>query len=437
MILYDQIINKEKSIAVIGLGYVGIPLAVSFSQKVNVIGFDIDTKKINQYINGIDLTHQVEADTLLKSTIIFTSDENKLKDAIFHIIAVPTPIYEDNLPNLEYLIESSRIVGRNLNKGSIVVYESTVYPGVTENICIPILESESGLICGKDFKVGYSPERINPEDPINKLESIVKIVSGMDKETLDIISNVYELIIKAGVYRVESIKVAEAAKVIENVQRDVNIALINESSIILHKLDIDTKSVLEATSTKWNAIKFNPGLVGGHCIGVDSYFLTYVAQNFGLHPEIILAGRKTNDYMPQYISENTVKKFLESDKSIQGSTIAIFGFSFKENCSDIRNTKVMDIIIALEKHGVNIKVIDPLVNPDQVLNNYGIKIYNKNEIYDVDGIIFAVAHKDFFEYKLEDIKSMYSQDQNPILIDVRGIFDKKEAESLAYNYWRL
>lgn len=437
MISYNQIINKKESIAVIGLGYVGIPLAINFAKKVNVIGFDIDTNKISKYKNGMDLTNQVGAYDLENTTILFTSDENKLRDARFHIISVPTPIYENNLPNLEQVINASRILGRNLSKGSIVVYESTVYPGVTEEICIPILESESRFKCGVDFSVGYSPERINPGDPINKLESIVKIVSAIDDETLDTISEVYEIIIKAGVHRAESIKVAEAAKVIENVQRDINIALINEISIILHKLDIDTKSVLEATNTKWNALKFKPGLVGGHCIGVDSYYLTFVAEKFGLHPEIISAGRKLNNYMPQYISENIAQRIIESGKSIEDSNIAIFGFSFKENCSDIRNTKVMELISELEKYRVNVKVVDPIVNPEEVLNKYGINIYDANEIHDVNGIIFAVAHKEFFKYTLDNIRAMYSQDDEPILIDIQGIFNKEEAKSLGYNYWRL
>lgn len=437
MISYNEIINRQESIAVIGLGYVGIPLAINFAKKVNVIGFDIDTNKISKYKNGMDLTNQVGAYDLENTTILFTSDENKLRDARFHIISVPTPIYENNLPNLEQVINASRILGRNLSKGSIVVYESTVYPGVTEEICIPILESESRLKCGVDFSVRYSPERINPGDPINKLESIVKIVSAIDDETLDTISEVYEIIIKAGVHRAESIKVAEAAKVIENVQRDINIALINEISIILHKLDINTKSVLEATNTKWNALKFKPGLVGGHCIGVDSYYLTFVAEKFGLHPEIISAGRKLNNYMPQYISENIAQRIIESGKSIEDSNIAIFGFSFKENCSDIRNTKVMELISELEKYGVNVKVVDPIVNPEEVLNKYGINIYDANEIQDVDGLIFAVAHKEFFKYTLDNIRTMYSQDEEPILIDIQGIFNKEKAKSLGYNYWSL
>lgn len=437
MISYEQIINRKESISIIGLGYVGISLTVSFAKKVKVIGFDIDTKKINQYRNGIDLTNQVGADSLKNTSILFTSDENMLKNAKFHIIAVPTPVYENNLPNLEYVMEASRILGRNLSKGSIVVYESTVYPGVTEEICVSILESESGLKCGTDFKIGYSPERINPGDPINKLESIVKIVSGMDKEAIDIISKVYELIIKAGVYQAESIKIAEAAKVIENVQRDVNIALINEISTILHKLDINTKSVFEATSTKWNALKFKPGLVGGHCIGVDSYFLTNISEKLGLYPEIILTGRKINNLMPKYVSDNTIERLLKSRELVKGTNIVIFGFSFKENCPDIRNTKVMDMIIELEKHEINIKVVDPLVNPEEVLDKYGIYISDAKEVYDVDGIIFAVAHDAFFKYTLDDIKAMYFQDKEPVLIDIKGIFDKKEAESLGYNYWGL
>lgn len=437
MILYEQIMNKQESISVIGLGYVGLSLAIAFGKVANVIGFDIDSNKVNQYKNNIDLTNQVEADDFKNTRVLFTSNENKLKDAKFHIIAVPTPVYENNIPNLEHVIEASKILGRNLSKGSIIVYESTLFPGTTEDICIPILESNSGLKCGIDFKVGYSPERINPGDPINKLDSIVKIVSGMDKETLDIISKVYELIIKAGVFKVESIKIAEAAKLIENVQRDVNIALINEVSIIMNKLNLDTKTVLEATSTKWNSLNFKPGLVGGHCIGVDSYYLTYISKKFGFHPELILTGRKVNDYIPIYVANTIIEKLSNSGKSIADANIAVFGFSFKEDCSDIRNTKVIDIIIHLKNHGAKVKVVDPIVNPEEVLNKYGINIYDKTQVYNADGTIFAVAHEHFYKYSLSDIKSMYSLDTYPILIDVKGIFDKKEADLLGYDYWRL
>lgn len=437
MILYDEIVNSRESLSVIGLGYVGLPLSLNFAKKINVIGFDIDAKKINKYNNGIGLGDYIELDELKDMTILFTSDENKLRDAKFHIIAVPTPIFENKLPNLNYVIEASKILGRNLSKGSIVVYESTVYPGVTEDICIPLLERESGLKCGIDFKVGYSPERVNPGDPINKLESIVKIVSAIDDDSLDIISKVYELIIKAGIYRAENIRIAEAAKVIENTQRDTNIALVNEISFILQRLNIDTNSVLKAISTKWNAINFKPGLVGGHCIGVDPYFLIHIAERAGMNPEIICTGRKINDSMPKYICENTINKLLESRESVQCAKLAIFGFSFKENSPDIRNTKVMDLITELESHGINIKVVDPIVSAEEVFNQYGINIYDANEINDVDVIIFAVAHEEFYSYALDNIKSMYSKNIKPVLIDIKCIFDKKEAKALGYNYWTL
>ncbi|MCF6465678.1 nucleotide sugar dehydrogenase [Clostridium sp. Cult2] len=437
MISFEQIINREEKISIIGLGYVGISLAVSFAQYANVIGFDIDVNKINNYKNGIDLTKQVGDDILNNTTVLFTSDENRLREAKFHIIAVPTPIYPNKLPNLKHVIEASKMLGRNLLKDSIVIYESTVYPGVTEEICVPILEKESGLKCGPDFKIGYSPERINPGDYIHRLENIVKIVSGMDSETLDIIDKVYNLIIKVGTYRVENIKIAEAAKVIENTQRDINIALMNEISIILHKLDIDTKSVLKATSTKWNSLDFTPGLVGGHCIGVDSYFLTYIAEKFGYSPNLILTGRKINNFMSQYIAENTINKLIESGKRLKDTNVAILGFSFKENCSDIRNTKVVDIINELKKYDINIKVVDPIVNPDEVINEYGIKLWDEKEIYPVDAIIFAVPHEYFYKYTLNSIKFMYALDKKPVLIDIKGIFDKNEAEFLGYNYWRL
>ncbi len=437
MVLYEEIVNGQESISVIGLGYVGISLAISLAKKVNVIGFDIDSRKINQYQNGIDLTNQVELNEIKNTKALFTSDENKLKDAKFHIIAVPTPIYENNRPNLNCIMEASKVLGRNLKPESIVVYESTVYPGVTEEICIPILERESGLKCGLDFKVGYSPERINPGDKINKLESIVKIVSAIDKDTLEVIAKVYGLIIKAGVCRVESIKIAEAAKVIENVQRDVNIALVNELCILLNELSIDAKSVFEATSTKWNSINFKPGLVGGHCIGVDSYYLIYLADKYGINLDTILTARKINNYIPLYIVENTVKRLLESSKAKEEINVAIFGFSFKENTPDIRNTKVMDIITELERFGIKVKVVDPIVNKEEVLKEYGINIYDETDINSMDGIIFAVAHEDFFKFTLDNIRHMCSGFKNLVLIDIKGIFDRSKAEILDYNYWRL
>lgn len=437
MISQEEIINKEEKISIIGLGYVGISLATSFSKIVDVIGFDIDIKKIEKYISDKDLTKEANDSALEGTTILFTTDELRLKDARFHIIAVPTPVYENNLPNLKYLIEASTILGRNLTEGSIVVYESTVYPGVTEEVCIPILEKESGLICGVDFGVGYSPERINPGDPVNRLESIIKIVSAIDEDTLDIVADVYALIVKAGIYKAENIKVAEAAKVIENVQRDINIALMNEFSIILHQMDIDTKSVFNATSTKWNFLNFKPGLVGGHCIGVDSYFLTYAAEKYGYYPQLILTGRKINEHIPKYIADKTIKMLVESGRTIKGANIVILGFSFKENSSDIRNTKVMNIINELKGYDINITIIDPLVDTEEVLETYGLSISNGKEISNADAIILAVAHEEFFKLDLMNIKSMYSKDKEPVLIDVKRIFNEKEAKLLGFNYWSL
>src|SRR5690554_3617310 len=344
MTLYQNILNGSEKISVIGLGYVGMPIAVAFARKVDVIGFDINKEKIELYKNGIDPTKEVGDEEIKKTTVDFTSDSSRFREAKFHIVAVPTPVREDKIPDLYPLESASRTLGRNLTKGSIVVYESTVYPGVTEDICIPILEKESGLKCGVDFKVGYSPERINPGDKVHRLETIVKVVSGMDEESLDIIAKVYELVVDAGVYRAKSIKVAEAAKVIENAQRDINIAFANELSIIFNKLNIDTLSVLEAASTKWNFLRFYPGLVGGHCIGIDPYYLTYKAEQTGYHSQIILAGRKINDSMGKYVAENVVKNMIKADKPAKGSTVAVFVITFKENCPDVRNTKVVDVI---------------------------------------------------------------------------------------------
>lgn len=436
MNLYDKIINKKEKISVIGLGYVGMPLTIAFAKKAEVIGFDINAKKICFYKNGIDVTKEVGDKMVNETTAYFTNDENKLKEAKFHIIAVPTPIKKDKTPNLKYIIAASEILARNLTKGSIVVYESTVYPGVTEEICINILEKESGLKHGIDFKVGYSPERINPGDKINRLENIVKIVAGSDNEALDIISKVYELVIDAGIYKAENIKVAEAAKVIENAQRDINIAFMNELSIIFNKLKIDTKSVLKAASTKWNFINFTPGLVGGHCIGVDPYYLVYKAENLGYYPEVILAGRRINDNMGKYVAENTVKNLIKSDKKIKEANIAVMGFTFKENCPDIRNTKVIDIINELKEYGAFVSVVDLICDPQEVLDEYGIKLKNLDEIKNMDCLIFAVMHDVFADTSYEDLKKMCS-DKNPVLIDVKGIFDKENAQKNGFKYWRL
>lgn len=460
MNLFEKIVNKQEKMSVIGLGYVGMPIAVSFARKVNVIGFDINKDKINIYKSGIDPTKEVGDEAIKNTTVEFTSDEVKLREAKFHIVAVPTPVNKDHTPDLSPVESASRILGRNLTKGSIVVYESTVYPGVTEDICVPILERESGLKCGVDFKIGYSPERINPGDKVHRLETIVKIVSGMDEETLDTIAKVYELVVEAGVYRAESIKVAEAAKVIENSQRDINIAFMNELSIIFNKMGIDTKAVLEAAGTKWNFLKFYPGLVGGHCIGVDPYYLTYKAEEMGYHSQIILSGRKINDDMGKYVAENTVKQMIKAHKQINGSKVVIFGVTFKENCPDVRNTKVVDIIRELEEYGVEVKVVDPVADREDLWRGYRINLCKAEEITDIDAIIFAVPHEEFKTIKLQDLKKMFrttnsnSSDEIDevaattesdadvekkefILIDVKGMFNRQEAEEMGYIYWRL
>lgn len=458
MNLFERIKNKEEKVSVIGLGYVGLPLAVSFAKVTDVIGFDIAKDKVKSYLNGIDVTKEVGNEALKETTALFTSNEEDLRKAKFHIVAVPTPINKDKTPNLNPVIGASKTLGKNLAKGSIVVYESTVYPGVTEEVCVPILERESGLKCGLDFKVGYSPERINPGDKVHRLENIVKVVSGMDEESLDIIAKVYELVVQAGVHRAESIKVAEAAKVIENSQRDMNIAFMNELSIIFNKLGIDTKSVLKAAGTKWNFLNFTPGLVGGHCIGVDPYYLTYKAEEIGYHSQIILAGRKINDDMGKYVAENTVKKMIKANKQINGSRVAIFGVAFKENCPDVRNTKVIDIIKELEEYGIEVKVVDPVADKDDLWREYKIVPCKTDELADLDTIIVAVPHEEFKCFKLEDLKKMYRKtinvdlmdevaattdiaerniDSRYVLIDVKGIFNREEAEKLGYLYWRL
>lgn len=434
--LYNRIIKKQEKISLVGLGYVGMPIAVSFSKKVDVIGFDVNQAKIELYRRGIDPTKEVGNEAVAACTVDFTSDETRLKEAKFHIVAVPTPVNTDHTPDLSPVIGSSTTLGRNLTKGSIVVYESTVYPGVTEDICVPILERESGLKCGVDFKIGYSPERINPGDKDHRLENIVKVVSGMDEETLDIVAKVYELVVEAGVHRAESIKVAEAAKVIENSQRDINIAFMNELAIIFNKMGIDTKAVLEAAGTKWNFLKFYPGLVGGHCIGVDPYYLTYKAEQMGYHSQIILSGRKINDDMGKYVAEHTIKELIKADRQIKGAKVSIFGVTFKENCPDVRNTKVFDIIKELEEYGVQISVVDPVADENDFWHEYKMKLCKMEDIKEMDALIFAVPHEEFKKLKLEELENFYSKHKHP-LIDVKGIFNKKEAEAKNYLYWRL
>lgn len=436
---FEKIAKRQETISLIGLGYVGIPIAVAFAEKTNVLGFDISEAKIELYRNGIDPTKEVGDDRIKATTIDFTTDEKKLRNARFHIVAVPTPVNTDHTPDLRPIESASAILGRNLQRGSIVVYESTVYPGVTEDICVPIIEMESGLKCGKEFKIGYSPERINPGDKSHRLEHIIKVVSGMDKETLDIIAKVYELIVDAGVYKAESIKVAEAAKVIENSQRDINIAFMNELSIIFNKMGIDTKSVLKAAGTKWNFLQYSPGLVGGHCIGVDPYYLTYKAEQIGYHSQIILAGRRINDYMGYYVAENLVKALIKANIPIKNARVGILGFTFKENCPDTRNTKVIDIVKELKEYGITPIIADPKAGGLETKVEYGIELADIDEIKEVDAIVIAVAHEEFAKFSRPDIEKFYRgyPERKKVLIDVKGILNRQEYETAGYIYWRL
>ncbi len=436
MSLYEKIINGEESISLVGLGYVGMPIAVAFAKKVKVIGYDLNEKKIELYKAGIDPTNEVGNDAIRNSKVEFTSDEKALRRARFHIVAVPTPVNDDHTPDLQPVEGACHILGRNLTKGSIVVFESTVYPGVTEEICVPILERESGLVCGVDFKVGYSPERINPGDKVHRLETIVKIVSGMDAESLDEIAKVYEIVVDAGVHRASSIKVAEAAKVIENSQRDINIAFMNELSIIFNKMGIDTKSVLEAAGTKWNFLKFFPGLVGGHCIGVDPYYLTYKAEQIGYHSQVILAGRRINDGMGKYVAENAVKKLIVSGKNVKDARVAILGFTFKENCPDTRNSKVFDIVKELREYGVEPHVADPVADAAEAKHLYGVEFVAMEEIRNMDAVVLAVSHEKFTGMTMVEVDGFFGEGRK-VLLDVKGVLDRKAYEDAGYCYWRL
>lgn len=437
MDLYDQILERKEKIALVGLGYVGMPIAVAFAKKVEVIGFDLNQAKIDLYKKGIDPTKEVGDEAIKASTVEFTSDEAQLDKAKFFIVAVPTPVNRDHTPDLTPVESASRIVGRHLSKGSIVVFESTVYPGVTEEICRPILEKESGLICGQDFKIGYSPERINPGDKVHRLETITKIVSGMDEETLNIVAKVYELVVEAGVHRAESIKVAEAAKVIENSQRDINIAFMNELSIIFNKMGIDTQAVLDAAGTKWNFLKFSPGLVGGHCIGVDPYYLTYKAEQMGYHSQIILSGRRINDDMGKYVVENLVKSLIKADKQVKGAKVALLGFTFKGNCPDTRNTRVIDIVNELREYEIVSTIADPVADRGEAFREYGIEFVDMKDIREMDAIIVAVAHDAFLSLTEKDIAAMYSTNAKKVLLDIKGLLNRKEYEDAGYIYWRL
>ncbi len=438
MDLYEKLLSGEEKLSLVGLGYVGMPIAVAYAKKIKVVGYDFNAEKVELYKKGIDPTREVGDDAIKETTVEFTADPEKLKECKFHVVAVPTPVNDDHTPDLTPVEGASHTLGKYLTKGSVVVYESTVYPGVTEDICVPILEKESGLKCGVDFKVGYSPERINPGDKVHRLDTITKIVSGMDEETLDTVAKVYELVALAGVYRAQSIKVAEAAKVIENSQRDINIAFMNELSMIFHKMDIDTKSVLEAAGTKWNFLKFFPGLVGGHCIGVDPYYLTYKAEELGYHSQIILSGRRINDDMGKYIAESCVKNLISADIPVKNAKVAILGFTFKENCPDTRNTKVIDIYKELGEYGITPMVVDPQADSDEAKRLYGIEFDDVTSVKDMDAVIVAVAHEDFKSFSEKDIAAFFNPShRTKVFLDIKGIYDMKDYKEPEYDYWRL
>jgi len=437
--LFDKLINKQEKLVVIGLGYVGMPLAVAFSKKVNTIGFDVNKEKINTYMQGFDPTKEVGDEAIRNCAVDFTYDEARLKEAKFHIVSVPTPVSTDNTPDLTFVIDASKVVGRNMVKGSIVVYESTVYPGVTEDICIPLLEKESGLKCGIDFKVGYSPERINPGDTVHRLENIIKIVSGIDAESLEDIAKVYELVAAAGVHRASCIKVAEAAKVVENSQRDVNIAFMNELAMVFNKMEIDTTEVLKAMNTKWNALGFYPGLVGGHCIGVDPHYFTYEAEKLGYHSQLILAGRRINEKMSAFVGGVLVKQLILSNKVVKQARVAILGITYKENCPDIRNSKVVDLIGYLRSYGIQPMVADPQASPEEVKQELGIELVPMDDLQNMDCVVLAVTHDEFKKLRTAEIEAMFGDFANneKTVVDVRSVLDKAAFENKGYRFWRL
>ena len=440
MSLYEKIKTQEECLSVIGLGYVGMPIAVAFAKKgIKVIGFDLNKEKIELYKKGVDPTKEVGDEAIKNSTVEFTADEKQLQKAKFHIVAVPTPVNTDHTPDLSPVIGASEIVGRNLVKGSIVVYESTVYPGVTEDVCIPILEKESGLKCGVHFKVGYSPERINPGDKIHRLENISKIVSGMDKESLEEIKNVYDLVIEVGTYPVSNIKTAEAIKVVENSQRDINIAFMNELAMVFDRMGIDTNEVVDGMNTKWNALGFRPGLVGGHCIGVDPYYFTYQAEKLGYHSQIILNGRIVNDGMGEFVADAAVKQMISVGQAPKKSKVVVLGLTFKENCPDTRNSKVADIIKRLNEYGIDPIVADPWADENDALKEYGVALTSLEEVNNADCVIIAVAHNEFKAMTLEKIKTLFRNcdDGEKVLNDVKGLHTVDELEKSGMKYWRL
>lgn len=437
--IYDRLISGEDKLALVGLGYVGMPIAVEFAKHIKVIGFDINEQRVNEYKNGIDATNEV-GPAIKNTTVEFTADPKALRDAKFIIVAVPTPVNEDTTPDLRPVEGASRTVGQNLTPGTIVVFESTVYPGVTEDICIPIIEKESGLKCGVDWKIGYSPERINPGDKVHTLTTIRKIVSGMDEESANEIKKVYDIVIKAGTYPVSNIKTAEAVKVVENSQRDINIAFMNEIAIICDKLNIDTDEVLAGMNTKWNALGFKPGLVGGHCIGVDPYYLTNAAEKLGYHSQIILNGRKVNDSMGAFVADAAIKEMIEAGMAPKKATVVILGLTFKENCPDTRNSKVVDIIKRLKEYNIEPIVSDEWADVEVAKHEYGVELVPFKDIPKADCIIVAVGHNQFRSMSMMQIKEMFKaelKNEERVLVDVKSLYRMDELNASGMRYWRL
>ena len=437
MLHFDDLTAGRARIAVVGLGYVGLPLAVALARHFPVTGFDISAARVEELQKGRDRTGEVDDASLAASTMRFSCREEDLAEAGLVIVAVPTPIDAHRNPDLGPVEKASALVGRRMGKKTVVVYESTVYPGVTEDICVPILERESGLAYGRDFTVGYSPERINPGDKVHTVEHIVKVVSGSTPGTLELLAGVYGRIVAAGVHKASSIKVAEAAKVIENTQRDLNIALMNELALIFDRLGIDTLEVLEAAGTKWNFLPFRPGLVGGHCIGVDPYYLTYKAEAAGYHPEVILAGRRINDGMGKYVAEKAVKMLIRADRRVSGARVGIFGLTFKENVPDLRNTRVVDIRAELEEYGVDVLVHDPLADAGEALREYGLALAALEDMRDLDAAVFAVNHASYESLDLEALRPRFARPDKAILLDIKGLWQREQALKAGYIYWRL
>lgn len=433
----EALLAGQARVALVGLGYVGLPLAVGLAREMKVIGYDRSAERVDSLLSGTDWTGEVSAPELANERLEFTTNPARLAEADILIVAVPTPIDEHRNPDLSPLEDASAVVGAHMRKGAVVVYESTVYPGVTEEICVPILERESGMTYGRDFTVGYSPERINPGDRVHTLKTVMKIVSGSDEATAALLEQVYGSVVSAGIHRAPSIKVAEAAKVIENTQRDLNIALMNELSLIFGLMGIDTQDVLDAAGTKWNFLHFQPGLVGGHCIGVDPYYLTYKAETLDYHPQVILSGRRINDNMGKYVAENCVKMLIREGRLVNGARVGILGFTFKENIPDTRNTRVIDMVRELEEYGVSALVNDPHAAPADVRRHYGIELHTLDELLDLDALILAVAHQEYEKLRPQDMTPLFKEPSHAILLDVKGFYDRKEVHDAGIRLWRL